>query len=196
MCLWTRPLKIPHRLISRPMNCNCGLPQFAGDPGCCTPTGMSTSCSKNCTSSAVPKIPGRLGSQRISQRGQLWDHNSVLQNLRLENLHDPNKRDIDHLIEALRNLYGLPQTGPWGTASAAQQGYRRPSTNCNYGATTVFAPSNGHVHNLVQELHELQATAMSGPWFLSLQKRATNNLVQEPHDNARILHCPNHGTCR
>ena len=65
---------------------------------------------KNCTSRAVPKILGRLGSQRISQRAQLWDQNCVLQNLRLRNLHEPNNRDIDHLIEApqLRNLFDLP----------------------------------------------------------------------------------------
>ena len=76
----------------------------------------------------------------------MWDHNCVLQNLRLRNLHDPNNSDIDHLIEA-RQLRDLQQ-----------QGCRRPSTNCNSGATTVFAPSNGHVHNLIQELHELQTT--------------------------------------
>ena len=79
----------------------------------------------NCTSRAVPQIPGRLGPQRISQRAQLWDPS---------------------------------EPAPEKPARLEQQGHRRPSTkHCNCGTTTTFAPSNGHVHNLVQELHELQA---------------------------------------
>ena len=161
-------LKIPHQLISNTMNCNCGPPQFACDPECCTPTGMSTTWLKNCTSCAVPKIPGRLGSQRISQRAQLWDHNCVLQYLRLRNLHDPNNKDIDHLLEALqvRNLCGLPNKLD---RRDHPQRHNRDVDDFRRTATAEQPQFFAHVHNLVQELHELQASALSGPWFLSLQ---------------------------
>ena len=151
---------------------------------------------KNCTYHVqCPKFRD-VWEQRISERVQLWDHNCPPKPVpeKPARPEQQGHRPPDRSTATAASLGSSEQTGPWGTA--AQQGCRRPSTNCNYGATTVFAPSNGHVHNLVQELQELQVSELSRPWYLSLQTRATNNHIQELYDNARILHYPDHGTCR
>ena len=146
------------------MNCNCGPPQFAGDPGCCTPTGMSTTCSRKAHHVQCPKSR------------DIWDHNEFSASATVgSQLRPPEPapekparpeqqghRPPDRSTATAESLWSSTN---WtmGKTSAAQQGYRRPSTNCNYATTTVFAPSNGHVRNLVQELHELQNSALSGP---------------------------------